>query len=632
MRSKNGKKRFQSAVLLAALLTVLVLPSHPVRAAQVQLDAVVSAAAQILYHNEGSYQSVNPNDNGAVSVGKLQWHGWRALSLLQTITASNEAQAQELLGDTLYQEIVSTTDTTKWSTRKFSSKEAAAVKLLLATDESRQAQDVLAVKDITDYIAQGQRLGITNEPALVYFADLANQGGAGAAGRVALSASRFTGSYETVTLNELHEAAICDSVMGAYQKRRFETYQYATGLGWAYCMASDSYIPSDYDSAKAAGAAWVQRTLNTCMDAGLVVTGTYDDATKAAVTKFQAAKKLTADGIAGKDTIVMLIRTLFQKNFVTTSPDTPPDLSEPDPDTPQNPGTPSVSDPSVPEQPSEPDPSVPDPDTPQVPVEKPLEQTVLNAAKTGYAVNDTAEPFQVEVTSNREQDTITYRSSDSAVISVDGAGLVKITGAGSAEIIVKQRQTETYEAAQLTIPVTVYSTSPSSYPKPSGALYAGKKMKKEHVQWLQATLISLDGAQLTVDGSWNKAMTKVVTAFQKKCGIVADGIVGDQTQNMLKQMLAVQAKIPEASITCSAKANTLSWKKYVKANRVYIYRKEKGGAYQRIKTITSMKKVSFEDKTAKKGKTYYYVIKYGMQQNKLLIKSPSSKGVTGIRK
>ena len=84
----------------------------------------------------------------------------------------------------LYQEIVSTKDTTKWSTRKFTTKEAAAVKKLLATQESKAAQDVLAVTDITDYINQGQRLGIVNEPALVYFADLANQGGAGASGPI----------------------------------------------------------------------------------------------------------------------------------------------------------------------------------------------------------------------------------------------------------------------------------------------------------------------------------------------------------------------------------------------------------------------------------------------------------------
>ncbi len=623
----NQRKRLTSKTLLGMLLAMLLIPSHPVQAAQVQLDAVVSAAAQILYHNEGSYNSVNPNDNGAVSVGKLQWHGWRALSLLQTITKADEEQAQELLGDTLYQEIVSTTDTTKWSTRKFTSKEASAVKKLLASQESKVAQDVLAVKDITEYIEQGLRLGITNEPALVYFADLANQGGAGASGRVALSASRYTGSYETVTLNELHEAAICDSVMGnsAYQKRRFETYQYATNLGWAYCAATDSYIPSDYESAIGFGTAWVQRALNTCINAGLVVTSTYDDATKAAVSDFQSVKKLTVDGYAGKDTIVMLIRELFQNGSASQEPNLPQNPGTSEPDTPQNPGI-SVPEPDTPQNPGT---SVQEP---QPPVVKPLEATTLKATKTSYAVNDTSEPFQIEVTSSRGDDQITFRSSESSVLTVDAAGMVKVTGAGKAEIIVKQRETVEYEAAQLSIPVTVYSTNPGDYPKPTGALYAEKKMKQQHVQWLQAALISLDGAQITVNGSWNKSMTKIVTAFQKKCGIVADGIVGDQTQDMLKQMLAVQAKIPEAVMKSSSKANTISWKKYTKANRVYIYRKEKGGAYKRIKTITSMKKTSFEDKTAKSGKTYYYVIKYGMQQNKVIIKSPSSKGVTGVRK
>ncbi len=623
----NQRKRLTSKTLLGMLLAMLLIPSHPVQAAQVQLDAVVSAAAQILYHNEGSYNSVNPNDNGAVSVGKLQWHGWRALSLLQTITKADEEQAQELLGDTLYQEIVSTTDTTKWSTRKFTSKEASAVKKLLASQESKAAQDVLAVKDITEYIEQGLRLGITNEPALVYFADLANQGGAGASGRVALSASRYTGSYETVTLNELHEAAICDSVMGnsAYQKRRFETYQYATNLGWAYCAATDSYIPSDYESAIGFGTAWVQRALNTCINAGLVVTSTYDDATKAAVSDFQSVKKLTVDGYAGKDTIVMLIRELFQNGSASQEPNLPQNPGTSEPDTPQNPGI-SVPEPDTPQNPGT---SVQEP---QPPVVKPLEATTLKATKTSYAVNDTSEPFQIEVTSSRGDDQITFRSSESSVLTVDAAGMVKVTGAGKAEIIVKQRETDEYEAAQLSIPVTVYSTNPGDYPKPTGALYAEKKMKQQHVQWLQAALISLDGAQITVNGSWNKSMTKIVTAFQKKCGIVADGIVGDQTQDMLKQMLAVQAKIPEAVMKSSSKANTISWKKYTKANRVYIYRKEKGGAHKRIKTITSMKKTSFEDKTAKSGKTYYYVIKYGMQQNKVIIKSPSSKGVTGVRK
>ena len=97
-------------------------------------------------------------------------------------------------------------------------------------------------------------------------------------------------------------------------------------------------------------------------------------------------------------------------------------------------------------------------------------------------------------------------------------------------------------------------------------------------------------------------------------------------------MLAVKEKKPEATIKCNASGNTLSWKKYTKADRVYIYRKEKGGAYQRIKTLTNMKKTSFQDQSAKKGATYYYVIRYALKQNKVLVKSPASKGVTGVRR
>jgi Bacterial Ig-like domain (group 2)./Putative peptidoglycan binding domain. len=631
MRNNNQTKRWLPAAVFGVLVAVLLFPSHTVQGAQAGNDAVVSAAAQILYHNEGSYDSVNANDNGAVSVGKLQWHGWRALSLLQTIVQANDVQAQELLTDALYQEIVSTKDTTKWSTRKFTTKEAAAVKKLLATQESKAAQDVLAVTDITDYINQGQRLGIVNEPALVYFADLANQGGAGASGRVAASASRFAGSYEAVTLNELHQAAVCDSVMGAYLNRRFDTYKYAAGLGWSYCASSDSYIPYDYVSARDYGAAWVQRALNTCMNAQLTVTNMYDDATKAAVTSFQTANKLEVDGYAGKDTIVALIKAVF-KGTTVPQPDlpgqnTPGDSGTDDPNT-------SVEEPSAPSE--QPDPPTQEPDVPVVkpepPVQKPLEKTELTSSKASYAVNDTSKSFALDVTSSHSQEPLTYRSSESAVLTVNSAGVVTVTGAGSAQVIVRQRETDTYEAAELTIPVTVYSTDPADYPRPTGALYAEKNMKKQHVQWLQAALISLDGAEITVNGSWTKSMTKLVTAFQKKCGITADGIVGDQTLELLRQMLFVKAKKPETTIKCSAKGNTISWKKYVRANRVYIYRKEKGGSYKRIKTITNMNKTSYQDTSAKSGATYYYVIKYALQKNKVLIAGPSSKGVTGIRR
>lgn len=48
-----------------------------------KINELAVTAASIIFDNEGSYGSVNKNDNGAVSVGKLQWHGGRAAALLK---------------------------------------------------------------------------------------------------------------------------------------------------------------------------------------------------------------------------------------------------------------------------------------------------------------------------------------------------------------------------------------------------------------------------------------------------------------------------------------------------------------------------------------------------------------------
>ena len=64
---------------------------------------VVQSAQVIIFGQEGNYGSVNTNDNGAVSIGKVQWHGGRALNLLKTICAA-ESRAASILGR-LYREI-----------------------------------------------------------------------------------------------------------------------------------------------------------------------------------------------------------------------------------------------------------------------------------------------------------------------------------------------------------------------------------------------------------------------------------------------------------------------------------------------------------------------------------------------
>lgn len=610
---------FQTATVCVLSVVFLLSCLRPVWGAQEDMEEIVISAAEILYNNEGSYNSVNANDNGAVSIGKLQWHGWRALSLLQSIAKANDEETKDLLGNALYKEVTTTTDTSKWSSRVLTNKESAAVKKLLAIQESKDTQDALAHKDITSYVEQGMRLGITNKPALVYFADLANQGGSGAAGRVGRSASNITGSYASVTLNELHEAAICDSVMGnsAYHSRRFGTYQYAAGLGWKYCDSNDSFIPYDYISACGDGAAWIQRSLNACTKAGLSVTGAYDNATKKAVKSFQSAKKMEADGQAGPNTIVALIKAVVKGETLGTN--TPTE----DPDEPENPANPA-EDPDEPESPAKPSEEEPGSNGSQAVMKK----TKLSVEKKSYTFNDTFQSFTISVSSNQEESPIQFQSSDTSVLAVDAGGNVTVNGKGSAKIVVSQEASQNYKAAKQTVSVTVYSTDPSDYPVPVGSLYAGKVMQAGYVQWLQASLITLGQKEMLVNGEWSDTLTKRVTSFQKKCGLEADGIVGDATCAVMKNMLAVKAAKP----TLSVKKGKVSWGNQSGANRTYIYRKEKGGAYTKIKTVKDTAKTSYFDKGTKKGKIYYYAVKSGCVQNKIKVESLQSKSVKYVCK
>lgn len=196
-----------------------------VRAADI--SDLAQAASVIIYQNEGSYTSVNPNDYGSVSIGKVQWHEVRALSLLRTIVSSNEKQARSILGDKLVDEIKN--KDTSWSSRTFNSEEAAAVSKLLGTPEGIIAQDDLAVKDIQSYISHGIKLGITDEKALVYFADIENQAGYSGAERVAAAAAKTMNGYDRIDLAALHKAAM-DSYLGKYTERRMESYNYCLAL------------------------------------------------------------------------------------------------------------------------------------------------------------------------------------------------------------------------------------------------------------------------------------------------------------------------------------------------------------------------------------------------------------------
>lgn len=192
-------------------------------------EKMVDAAMTIIYRNEGSYGSVNANDNGAVSIGKVQWHGNRALNLLKTIVKSDPETALSILGEDLYDEIITEDN---WGSRTVNAEEKIAISNLLKTDAGKAAQDALAATDITSYVNHALNLGLRSSTAMVYFADVENQWGYYGAQNQAKKAMEAAGSYEDVTLDILHQACLNYSSKEYIKNRRQKAYEYCLSLGW----------------------------------------------------------------------------------------------------------------------------------------------------------------------------------------------------------------------------------------------------------------------------------------------------------------------------------------------------------------------------------------------------------------
>lgn len=229
MRNKRLIGRIFAALLCVCMALGAFCTSAS--AASVSFDGMVSAASDIIRANEGAYASVNPDDNGALSVGWLQWHANRALSLVKSIVAGDTANAKKLLGTALYNEITSASSTA-WSSRVLTSDEKTRLSALMDSSVGHTEQDKLAYSDISVYINHGMTLGIKDPSALVFFADIENQCGGGGSARVASSAISAAGSADKVTLKVLHDAAMADKVAGKYETRRNKTYNACLILGW----------------------------------------------------------------------------------------------------------------------------------------------------------------------------------------------------------------------------------------------------------------------------------------------------------------------------------------------------------------------------------------------------------------
>lgn len=215
---------------VTALVLMLSAITSSSNVSAVSLEEMTNVAIDCIISHEGSYGSVNPNDCGAVSVGKLQWHADRALTVMRRACENDPTFAAATLGSSFYNEVMSASS---WNYRTFSSSEASAAAALLSSDCGIAAQDAQAATDVQNYIISGQNMGITDAGALVLYADIYNFG-CGIAAGVARRAASSAGSYSAVTLDDMYNAALNSgySSNSAFVSRANMVYNYLCGLGF----------------------------------------------------------------------------------------------------------------------------------------------------------------------------------------------------------------------------------------------------------------------------------------------------------------------------------------------------------------------------------------------------------------
>ena len=205
----------------------------------VEFPAWVVRAYSVIYSSEGGYNSVNANDNGAMSVGRLQWNAGNAKTILQLIfTAmiqSGEYSQDDItsaIGTKLYNDVMGSTS---FANRIASSSEKSGLQKILDNDISKAVQDTQAMERIYNnyYMTYIKKRGYdpaSQENVVIYCCDMMNQRPASATS-VMDAAKKQAGSAAAVTLDLIYQLSLQDSVFGKsqYKDRRTKAYQLITG-------------------------------------------------------------------------------------------------------------------------------------------------------------------------------------------------------------------------------------------------------------------------------------------------------------------------------------------------------------------------------------------------------------------
>ena len=232
---------------------------------------------------------------------------------------------------------------------------------------------------------------------------------------------------------------------------------------------------------------------------------------------------------------------------------------------------------------------------------KEITVTVSKAAQSITASNlSLTFPNSGKITASGNKGSLSYKSSNTGIATVDSTGKVTAKGAGKATITITAAATNNYNTATKQITVTVAKAAQSITAKAAASSVAVGKTTTVSITGAKGTK-SYKSSDTTVAAV--NASTGLVTA--KKVGTVKITATSAATSNYNAASKTVTIKVVPAATASLAAENQatgikLTWKKVTGANGYKVYR-----GTTLIKTITSGSTVTFADANANTNGTKY---------------------------
>lgn len=141
----------------------------------------LTVMANIIFANESggkNYNIINPLDVDAISIGLLQWHADNGRELMRRIKDANQLQYMALYASNGAN--FSIDKSWKGFYVSKGDNNYNAIKAIIDTPTGHTMQDEYTNEYLSNYVAQGETVGVTDFKAQIYFCDMYNQSPNGA--------------------------------------------------------------------------------------------------------------------------------------------------------------------------------------------------------------------------------------------------------------------------------------------------------------------------------------------------------------------------------------------------------------------------------------------------------------------